>query len=235
MSNRIRKTVTLLLFFLLPLTSCTKTARYSGTVQKISALKSRATIIVLHEDYIFVEPAAIAFKNQLLTKLRQRLSKTNKYQLQFIASGGQLPKNNSNNSMIFLTGDIWFHKGNTEGYEKVKVKRSSSGYGYTKSWEEMETRNWKQTSLQTIISLYFIEIGEDTKLLRATVTASNDKNQVVFSGSRKISDNQYSRFYVDKNIEPGHQLIKSSSSIHDLRKSFEDLADKALNIHLQAI
>ncbi len=228
-------TVGLLLYLSLFLTSCTKTVTFDGTTKKIKPLNSNANIIVLHEDYIFAEPQATEVKKYLIEKIQEKMRHFPKYKLMVISSGREIPQNNGNDEMIILMGDIWLHKGTTAGDQVMKVSRSSRSLTSFRTWEEIEQRHWKQNTLQTIISLYFIEVGSSTKILRSTVTASNDKKQVTRVGGRSLSNNQTSQFFQDKEVKAGHQVLKAKNSIDQPRLVFKELAARAADAQLDSL
>ncbi len=213
------------------LASCSKTIVFKQEDQKIHPLKTDARILRLHEDYLFADSDARELKQSVIENIKQVMSQQNRYEFEFIAAGEKVPKNNSNNESIFLIGDIWMYKGNTSGSEVEKVSRSQVGFGYTRSWDELERRSWEQDSLQTVISLYFIEVGNKTRILRSTITISNDKKTKIKTGGRTISDRQYSDLFKDKELQAGYQLVESSSSITSTKQALEELAKKAVTVH----
>ena len=99
----------------------------------------------------------------------------------------------------------------------------------------MEKRTWKQDNLQTVVSLYFVEVGSKTKILRSTITISNDKRTKIQTGDRTISNRQYSQLYKDKEIEAGYQQVRSNSSITSTQKALDELARKAVTVHFDSL
>ncbi|MBU2511411.1 hypothetical protein KJ966_08725 [bacterium] len=217
------------------LISCSKTVKYESTTKKVRSLDTSATRVILHEDYIFVEKEAEQLKHYLVRAMQNRMKNNHRFQLEFVPSGQAVPQNDSNHPLVFIIGDIWFNQAKISGNQLEKVTRNQSGFNFSQSWDEIEQRKWDKDQLQTIISLYFIEIGSETRLLRATMTASNDNRQKVWAGNRQISDNQMSQFYRDKELQPAHTEIKADNNITMVGRVFDELADKAVNTHFNSL
>ncbi len=223
------------LCLMLLIVSCSKTVVFEQEAQKALPLKTDARIIRLHEDYLFAERDAQALKEKVVENIRQVMANQQRFRFEFIPSGTKIPKNDSNNESVFLIGDIWMYKGSTSGEQVKKVTRTKSGFGFSQSWDELENRSWRQDNLQTVVSLYFVEVGNETRILRSTITISNDKKTKIQTGGRTISNRQYSQLYRDKELQAGFQLVKSNSSITSTQKALNELARKAVTVHFDAL
>lgn len=218
----------LLLPLLLLVVSCSSTIKYKGSSVQVKPLKTKARNIILHEDYIFSGQISVEIKQLLIDQLLSGLSKYPKYQVQRLKSGVSIPQNNSNKPQILLVANIWHHRGETNGQEVVKVKRHESGINYRKNWEELENRSWEQLENQSIISLYFLEIGKETKLLRATITAVNDKKQKKIKPGHTVEQRKYAMFYQIKGMQPGYDLVSVNSDISQLEQYIPELIEKSI-------
>ncbi|MBU3915838.1 hypothetical protein KKA14_09915 [bacterium] len=228
MSGHQNKMLLFLLFLLF--FGCSKTVIYERPSENIKPLNTKVSIIILHDDYLIAEGGTSGLKKQLIQAILQKMQSQKKFELIHIQSGGKVPENQSKNGYIFLMGNVWKSGGDTSGNEVVKVTKYSSGANYNRSWEELESRHWDQKVLQTAISLYFVEITSELKMLRSTLTVSNDKNK---SGSG-FSAKQYSDFYKDTTIAAGHILINAEGGLSsdDVEK---ELATKAVGKHFESL
>ncbi len=235
--NRIERLKTTLLLVCLGtlLISCSKTVKFEPSAKRIRPLDTQATRIILHEDYIFAEKDVGQMKHILVRNIQSRMKSNSRFQFEFIPAGQKVPRNNSNRALVFITGDIWLHQGKTSGDRVEKVTRYKSGFNYNQSREEIERSKWNKNQLQTIISLYFIEIGSETRLLRATMTASNDNRQKVWTGNKQLSDNQVSTFYQDKELQPAHTVVKAGINITGISRALDELIKKAVNTHFNSL
>ncbi len=220
----------LLSILFLTFCGCTKTVVYDRSNEKIKPLKTRLSRIILHDDYLVAEKGESGLKKQVIQAILTKMRGQKKFKLIHIRSGGKVPENNSSKGYIFLMGNIWKSGGHNSGKEVVKVTRSEYGSGYNRSWDELETRHWSQNVLQTAVSLYFVEITSELKMLRSTMTVSNDKNK---TGSG-FSGKQYSDFYQDPKISPGHILINAGGNLSSNSVNRE-LAIKAVNRHFESL
>lgn len=211
--------------------SCTKTVRYKSKTEQLKPLATKVKKLVLHEDYIFAESNAAPLKDALVKSIQNSLNGQSRFEVEFISSGNPVPRNNSNNALLFIVGDVWLHRGKVSGNSVKKFSRNRRGFNYEESWDELENRRWEKDQLQTIVSLYFIEVGAETRLLRSTITASNDSRQSTWSGSRKLSDSQSSSFFSNKKLQAAHSLIAANTSILNQSNVFQELANKATAKH----
>ncbi len=215
--------------------SCSKTVKFEPLSKKIRPLETRAAKIILHEDYIFADNNAKELKRYLIQHIQNKMKSKSRFQFEFIPSGEKVPRNNSNNALVFVVGDIWFHQGKTSGDQVKKVTRYKRDRYVSQSWDEIEHRKWDKDQLQNFVSLYFLEIGSDTKILRATLTASNDSKEIIRSRNQQLSNKQFSQFYQDKKLQPAHTIIKADNNITDSDKALNELASKAVNTHFNSL
>lgn len=220
-----------LVLILLMFVACSKTAVYRPDDQRIRPLKTGAPIIRLHEDFLYAEREAQSLKKEVIASIKQVMSQQDRFRFEFIPSGKEVPRNSTNASNVFLVGDIWFHQGRTSGTQIEKVTRTENGFGYTRSWEELERRQWDKRILQTAISLYFIEIGSETDLLRANITVSADERYQLKQGGRIVTRRQDSQFLKEKDLQPGYRLIRLDTNLEDLENALKELANKAVTVH----
>lgn len=217
------------------LASCTKTVKFEASSRKVRPLDTQARKIVLHEDYIFAEKEAEKLKQQLLKSIRNKMKNQSKFRFEFIPAGKAIPRNSTNKPLVFITGDIMTHKGQTSGKDVKKVTRYKRSKKVSQHWDELENQKWNKNQLQTFITLYFVEIGSETKLLRSTMTASSDNRQRVWTGNKVVSDTQKSAFFEDKKIKPAHTVIQSKETVLNPEKTFAGLALKAVNTHFDSL
>ncbi len=216
-------------------TSCTKTVKYRRPSDTIKPLDTQAKRMILHEDYLFAESNSKKLKSYLLDGLRKQAAKNKRFTIEVVRSGKPIPRNNGNNPVVFVMGDIWLHQGKSSGDEVRIVSRSKSGFNSSRSWDEIEKSKLTKKELQTIVSLYFVEVSSETRLLRATLTTSSDIKSEKKTGGRNVSNNQFSDFYVDKKLEPAHIKIKAGNDIERTDSVLRELADRAVTTHFQSI
>ena len=223
------------LCLMLLVVACSKTVVFKQEAGKSVPLKTDARVIRLHEDYLFAERDAQALKEKVVENIKRVMEQQQRFQFEFVPTGRRVPKNNSNNENIFLIGDIWMYKGSTTGNEVKKVTKRKVKRRLSQSCDELEKRTWKHDNLQTVVSLYFVEIGSKTKILRSTITISNDKRTKIQTGGRTISDRQYSQLYRDKEIQAGYEQVKSNSTITSTQKALDELARKVVTVHFDSL
>jgi len=225
-----RTTFWLSLLVVLFFSACSdKITQYERQEDKIKPLQTTVKTVILHEDYIKAERESQTIKDFIIRRIVEKISMSPKFHLVHIQKGGALPTENDFKGQIILTGNIWTQSGQTSGRDIAIVRRTESGKTYSRSWDELEHRRWKQNVLQTVISLNFLEITDKTKLLRGVITSSNDRHYQLSNNSRKIEETQSSDVFKIPELSPGHIVISVDSRLDNLEVALDSLASKAIN------
>ncbi|MCP4294219.1 MAG: hypothetical protein GY786_01280 [Proteobacteria bacterium] len=225
-----------MILFAVLLSGCSdKITRYQHQKEKIKPLGTKVKTLILHDDYIVTENGSPAFKKYIIKEMVTKMGENSKFNLVHIKSGSPLPLSKNFSGSIVLIGNIWSQTGNTSGQDVTVVRRTQNTKTQRKSWDELEHRKWRQTMLQTVFSLNFIEITDKTKLLRGVITISNDKHYQLYNNKRRVKDSQSADLFEIPKLTPGYIQISVKSSLDNLNTALDSLAQSSINKSFESL
>ncbi|MBC8258876.1 MAG: hypothetical protein H8E38_07665 [SAR324 cluster bacterium] len=227
--------------------ACVNIVRYERSEDRIKPLQTTIKRIIIHEDYINSESDYLGLKAYFFKALVKRLSTIYDQQLIVIKSGKPFPTLVDNRGSLWIVGDIWSKQTKQSG-RSVQLKTLSSRTSNSSSSRDvLEHLSWKEDSVMSYTNLYFIELTENPKLLRSTITASNftavrvsgdrgtEQSSIMTEVEFQNPDDQAESFFsgaaTDKRLAAGYQLVSLALNKNNWQASLNQLAETAVSKH----
>ena len=241
------KTTTLILV-LFTTTACVNIVRYERPESSITPMQTSLKRIILHEDYIRAENDALGLKEYFFKALVNRLSGIKGNEIIVIKSGKSLPALVDNKGSLWIVGDIWSNRTKQSG-RNVQLKTMYSRTSKSSSSREvLEQLHWKQESVMSYTNLYFIELTENPRLLRSTITASNftsvkvsgdkgtEQRKIITRVELRNLDEEAQSFFsgsgTAKRLAGGYQVVSVIINENNRQSSLKQLAEDSVKLHL---
>jgi len=248
-SKNLMKTLKILGISLVVLTTtaCVNIIRYERPESGIKPLKTTLKRIILHEDYISAENDTLGIKEFFFNELADQLSNMKAHEVIVLKSGTPLPKLGDNKGSLWIVGDIWSRSTKQSGRNVHLKTLSTRSPGFSSSRDVLEHLHWEQDSVMSYTNLYFIELSENPKLLRSSITASNFTSSKV-NGDRgtvyrniltrvefKNPDEEAKSFFsgasTDKRLAAGYQVVSVILNENNRQFALKQLAEASVKKH----